>query len=141
LGSVSIDIHKKEREFDNLTLSDKEVVKYLILFRNKVDVGYGANTNINIYQAGDTFDFNQQIIVLYASLDKTIERASLTEKQKKIINYLYEGNTVEDVSRIVGLTRDAVYKMLDRAILKIVSANNDTWYYTAGHNGNIIKST
>lgn len=139
LGSVSVDIHKKEREFEHLTLSDESVVKYLILNRSKLDVGYGANTNININQAGDIFDFNQEIIVMYSSLDKVIEKSALTKKQKILIDKLFEGNNLNDASKILEINRDAVYKMLDRITSKIVTTNNEIWYYTMGHNGYIVK--
>lgn len=139
LGSVSVDIHKQEREFEHLTLSDENVVKYLILHRSKLDVGYGANTNININQAGDIFDFNPEIIALYASLDKVMEKSSLTKKQKILIDKLFEGNSLKDASSLLEIKRDAVYKMLDRIVDKIVTTNNEIWYYIMGHNGNIIK--
>lgn len=138
MGSVAIDTKKKEREFEHLTLSDENVVKYLILYRSKVDTTYGANTNIEINSAGETFDFNQEIIALYASLDKAIEQASLTEKQERLLEILYEGNTVNDASLILEQSRIAVFKMLERIVKKIVDADNQMWYYTMGKNGLII---
>jgi len=138
LGSVAIDTKKKEREFEHLTLSDENVVKYLILYRSKVDTTYGANTNIEINSAGDTFDFNQEIVTLYASLDKAVEEALLTQKQEKLLEILYEGNTVNDASLLLGQSRIAVFKMLERIVKKIVDADNQMWYYTMGKNGLII---
>jgi len=138
LGSVAIDTKKKEREFEHLTLSDENVVKYLILYRSKVDTTYGANTNIEINSAGDTFDFNQEIVTLYASLDKAVGEALLTQKQEKLLEILYEGNTVNDASLLLGQSRVAVFKMLERIIKKIVDADNQMWYYTMGKNGLII---
>lgn len=138
MGSVAIDTKKKEREFEHLTLSDENVVKYLILYRSKVDTTYGANTNIEINSAGDTFDFNQEIVTLYASLDKAVGEALLTQKQEKLLEILYEGNTVNDASLLLGQSRVAVFKMLERIIKKIVDADNQMWYYTMGKNGLII---
>jgi hypothetical protein len=138
LGAVSVDIHKQEREYENLTLSDDNVVRYLILYRNKVDVSYGANTNININFAGDMFEFNQELICLYASLDETVKEAKLTERQTKLLELLYEGNTVKDASEILELKRNSVFEMLDRIVNRIVSTNNELWYYTTGHNGYIL---
>lgn len=138
MGSVAIDTKKKEREFEHLTLSDENVVKYLILYRSKVDTTYGANTNIEINSAGDTFDFNQEIVTLYASLDKAVEEALLTQKQEKLLEILYEGNTVNDASLLLGQSRIAVFKMLERIVKKIVDADNQMWYYTMGKNGLII---
>ncbi|UUV46163.1 transcriptional regulator [Bacillus phage vB_BanS-Thrax2] len=139
LGSVAIDTKKKEREFENLTLSDENVVKYLILYRSKVDKSYGANTNIEINQAGDSFDFNQELTVLYASLDNVIEKASLTKKQTKLLEMLFEGHTINDTCELIGGSRVSMYETLDRMVTRIVNANNELWYYTVGHNGRILK--
>ncbi|UGO46298.1 sigma factor [Bacillus phage vB_BanS_Chewbecca] len=139
LGSVAIDIKKGEREFEHLTLSDENVVKYLILYRNKVDKTYGANTNIQMNQAGDTFDFNQELIVLYASLDKTTEEASLTKKQLNLLHLLYEGNSLVDVAEMLGQHRRVVHRMFERIVERVVNTNNELWYYTVGHNGRILK--
>lgn len=138
MGAVSVDIHKQERDYKNLTLSDDNVVRYLILYRNKVDVSYGANTNININFAGDMFEFNQELICLFASLDETVKEANLTERQTKLLELLYEGNTVKDASEILGLKRNSVFEMLDRIVNRIVATNNELWYYTTGHNGYIL---
>lgn len=140
MGSVAIDTKKREREFEQLTLSDENVVKYLILYRSKVDTTYGANTNIEINSAGDTFDFNQEIIVLYASLDNLVKEASLTEKQSNLIDLLYKGYTVNDVCTMQGQHRNVVQRMFHRIVEKIVSTNNEIWYYTIGKNGLILSN-
>lgn len=141
MGSVSIDIHKNEREFEHLTLSDENVVKYLILYRSKVDVSYQASININIDQAGDLFEFNQELIVLYASLDNTIKHTKLTKRQEKLLEILFEGNTTQDAGEILGLKRNSTFEMLDRIVCKIVETNNELWYYTSGNNGYILKKS
>lgn len=140
MGAVAIDTKKREREFERLTLSDENVVKYLILYRSKVDMSYGANTNIQIDSAGDTFDFNQEIIALYASLDKAVKISSLTSKQENLLEILYEGNTVNDAGVLLGQSRIAVFKMLERIVKKIVDADNQMWYYTMGNNGLILNN-
>lgn len=138
MGSVAIDTKKKEREFERLTLSDENVVKYLILYRSKVDMSYGANTNIEINSAGDTFDFNQEILALYASLDKTVAETKLTEKQDTLLKLLYEGHTVNDACQILNKHRSVVQRNFDRIVERIVSTNNEMWYYTMGNNGLIL---
>ena len=136
LGAVSVDVHKREREWQNLTLSDSEAVKYLILFRSKVDVVYSANTNININEAGDTFDFNQELIAMYTSLDKTIEQCNFKEKQSKLLELLFEGNTLQDICKMdIGYKSSATYDLLDRMVAKIVSINNKNWKETMKKNG------
>lgn len=140
MGSVAIDIKKREREFEQLTLSDEHVVKYLILYRSKVDVSYGANTNIEINQAGDTFDFNQEIITLYASLDETIRQCKFKDKQLKLLELIFEGHTLQDICKLdIGFKSSATYDMFDRLVKRIVDMNNELWYYTAGKNGYLLK--
>lgn len=142
MGAVSIDLSKKEREFHHLTLSDRDVVKYLIEYRDKVDVSYGANTNINMYQAGDMFEFNQELIALYSSLDQTIDKCKFKEKPKLLLRLLFEGNTITDICKLNGMFEvRATYYMFDRIVNKIVEMNNDLWFYTMGHNDNILNKT
>lgn len=138
VGGVKRDIHKKERGFKHFTLSDENVVKYLILYRSKLDVSYAASTNIDIKQAGDIFEFNQELIVLYASLDKTVEQTRLTKKQMKLLKLLYDGHTLDDARKIMKLKRMAsTYEMLDRIVERIVQTNNKNWRKTMKNMGYI----
>ncbi|HZH60046.1 MULTISPECIES: hypothetical protein [Bacillus] len=127
MGSVAIDIHKKERDFKVLTLSDEMVVKYLILFRSKVDTSRLASVNINIDQAGDIFEFNQELISLYASLDKLIEKISFKEKDKQFLNLLFDGHSVSDIIENFDYPRMTAYRTLDRIIARIVDTNEEDW--------------
>ena len=128
MGSVSIDVHGKEREFRPLTLSDKNVVKYLILHRSKVDVVYHSNTNININQAGDVFEFNQELIALYASLDSIIKKIKLNSKEKEFLNMIFEGNTISDIIHIHKLyAQKTAYRTLNKIVDCIVDENFSNW--------------
>lgn len=130
MGAVSVDIHKGEREYKNLTLSDENVVKYLILYRSSVDVSYGANTNININQAGDMFEFNQELICLYASLDKIIERLNLNSREKKLIELIFEGNKISDIVNVksYGYAKKTAYRIFNKIVEKIIKENHDDWH-------------
>lgn len=128
LGAVAIDLQKKEREFKNLTLSDENVVKYLILYRSKLDVTYKANTNINFNQAGDVFEFNQELICLYASLDKIIEKVIVDEKELKFLSLLFEGNTITDTINVYKhYPKMTTYRAWSRIIEIIIKENNYNW--------------
>lgn len=139
MGSVSIDIKKKEREYQHVNLSDDDTIKYLISYRSKLDKAYGAYSNIEINQAGDNFDFNQEIIVLYASLDKLVEQTVLTKKQRKLLHMLYEGHTIPDIVELTESDSSATYQMLDRLAGKIADTNNDLWHYMMGHKGKLLN--
>lgn len=138
MGAVSIDLHKQQREYEDLTLSDEDVVKFLILNRSKIDSSYGTNININIYQAGDTFDFNQELLALYASLDMIIKKIELKEKDEIFLKLVFEGNTIPDVINIHKYPRKTAYRTLNRIVSRIIEVNNNDWYYVMGHNGYII---
>ncbi|GIN66357.1 hypothetical protein FKN04_12510 [Bacillus glycinifermentans] len=127
MGAVAIDIHKKERNYKPLTLSDEDVVKYLILFRSKIDVAYMAYTNIKIDQAGDIFEFNQELISLYASLDKLIEKITFKEKDIQFLRLLFDGHSVSDIIENFDYPRKTAYRTLDRIVTKIIDANDDDW--------------
>jgi DNA-binding NarL/FixJ family response regulator len=122
-----VDVHKKERDFQQLTLSDENVVKYLITYRSKVDVSYGAVSNIDINQAGDMFEFNQELIALYASLDKLTKSSKLTDKQVEILEYFYKGYTASDIAKSRGTARKYIYETLNVIVGKIVTQNNIEW--------------
>lgn len=127
MGAVSIDIHRREREYEPLTLSDEHVVKYLILYRSKVDVTYGANVNINIYQAGDIFEFNQELISLYTSLDILINDIKIKEKDQEFLRLIFEGHEISDIIEDFNYPRKTAYRTLIRIVDKIVEANHNSW--------------
>ena len=130
LGSVQVDIYRKEREYEHLTLSDENVVKYLLLYRSSVDVSYGANTNVNINQAGDMFEFNQELICLYASLDSLIKRLDFKDKEKELIDLIFKGNTIPDVVKIGGFAKRTAYNTLHKIVERIVELNYEDWKNT-----------
>lgn len=135
LGAVSVDIHKKEREFEHLTLSDENVVKYLLQYRSIVDTSYGASININMGEAGDTFEFNQELIALYASLDKVIEKIKLKDRDEEFLKLLFEGYSVSRIIDDFGFPRKTAYRTLDRIISKIIDINDVDWKRTLENKG------
>jgi DNA-binding CsgD family transcriptional regulator len=139
LGAVAIDVHKKEREYQHLTLSDEEVVKYLLQYRSKVDVAYGANTNINMNQAGDMFEFNQELIALYASLDVAMSKVEFKDKEARLLELIFEGNTMTDVIERHDYARKTAYRTLNRIVDKIVAQNNSDWKEVMEGQGYISK--
>ena len=134
MGSVSVDIHKKERVYMDFSLSDKNVVKYLILCRSKIDLAYELNTNVNIHHAGDTFEFNQELICLYASLDSLIEKINFKDGDREILELLFRGSSVGDLIRDEVLPQKTAYRTFNRIVSKIIKANNSAWYESTKKN-------
>lgn len=141
MGAVSIDVYRKEKEYRHLTLSDKTVVKYLIEFRSQLDVSYGANTNINIHVAGDTMDFNVELIALFASLDHILERVELKEKDRIFAGLLFEGHNIGDIIKHYGYARKTAYRTLDRIVEKVAEQNRQDWIACKQKQGYIEQDT
>lgn len=139
MGAVSIDIHRKEREYQSLTLADENVVKYLILYRSSVDVNYGAYKNANIYQAGDIMDFNQELICLYASLDDILNRLKLKEKESRMLELIFEGNTISDIVNNYDYAKKSAYRIFNRIVEKVVEENYNDWLFVMKKNNLIYK--
>jgi hypothetical protein len=137
LGSVAIDTKKKERDFERLTLSDENVIKYLILFRSKVDTSHNSNTNIDINQAGDMFEFNQELIALYSSLDEAVKAVELRDKDLRLLELVFEGHTISDIIKHYNYPQKTAYRILDRIVEKIVEENNASWRYSMRRQGYI----
>ena len=128
MGSFVLDIYKNEREWENLNLSDYDTVKYLILYRSKVDSIYNSNINFNINDAGDMFEFNQELVATYASLDTIIDKCNFKSKQRRLLMLLFDGNKIHDIcSMNKGYKRSATYDLFDRIIKRIVTQNNIEW--------------
>lgn len=112
----------------NLSLSDKNVVKKLIVHRNEIDFLYNTNTSIDINRVGDTYEMSQNIIALYASLDMLIEQCKFNERHLKLLNLIFEGNLIQDICNMnIGYGRSATYDLFDRIVDRIVDKNNDNW--------------
>src|SRR5690606_18124682 len=124
---VSIDLYKKEKEYRHLTLSDKNVVKYLIEFRSQVDISYTANSSANIHVAGDMMDFNVELIALYTSLDDILARMKMKDRDREVIALLFEGNTMTDISECHNVPRRSCYNILERVIDGVVNTNKEDW--------------
>lgn len=130
MGAVSVDLHKKEREFHSLNLSEYNVVMYLIKYRSKVDILFNANINTDFNSSGDIYEFNQELICLYASLDKIIEKLNLDEHNKKFLELIFEGNNVRDITMMnIGYDGNS-YRLLDKLCKKIVKQNDEDWTST-----------
>lgn len=118
MGAVHIDIKKREREYEYLTLSDENVVRYLILYRSKLI-------------ESNRYAVNQELIALYASLDMIIQLCNFKKKQLRLLELLFLGYTIYDVCKLnIGYKKSATYDLFDRIVARIVRKNNDLWRET-----------
>ena len=103
MGTVKIDLHRKDREFNAAyALDDAEGVKLLLA------------------------DYQEVLIDIH----KAIELAGLTDRQRQAIELVYFGElTQTEAGERMGIAQKNVNEALDRASEKLV----DIYYYWAGH--------
>lgn len=129
MGAVSIDIHKHEREFVNINLSDVNVIKYLLQFRDKVDSNFESSQNPNYNNAGNTGSLNQELIHLYAYLDELIEGCQFTPSNLELIKLVSRGYTFADIEDIgeFGTSARSIAKKFDTICKAITDYNDYLW--------------
>lgn len=136
MGSVKVDIKRGEYEFHSLTLSDVDTIKALIANKSILDKFSGLTHDIRFDKAGDIQKFNAELDCLYLSLDETIKKAKLNDRQRKLLELIMEdGMRFSEVSEeefndeyeLYGQSQDNINKMLNRICAKIKKANDEAW--------------
>lgn len=128
MGASKVDIYKSQRQFEQITLSDQNVVKWLIMYRDKVDIYYGANTDNFYNNAGNVKELNQALINIYADLDKLIEKCNLTEEQRALIHLLSIGYTFKDIEETSeNVTAQNAKRRFDSICKSLTKENDRVW--------------
>ncbi|MDH6674414.1 hypothetical protein M2277_005106 [Paenibacillus sp. LBL] len=128
MGSVQIDIYKSEREFSDLNLSDQNIIKYLITYRDKVDIYYGAEKDVHYNNAGNVKRLNQELVHLYAALDELIELCKFNGSQRQLIHLVSIGYTFKDIEEVHGeLKAQSIERKFNTICKKIAEMNMDVW--------------
>jgi hypothetical protein len=128
VGMVKVDIHKGERQFKDLSLSDINVVKWLILYRDKIDLYFGEKTDYFFDNAGNSKELNQELINTYAYLDELIEKCDFKEEQIALLQLLFMGYTFKDIEDTTKETTSRTIKRRFESICKTISEmNNRLW--------------
>ncbi|WFP01574.1 RNA polymerase subunit sigma [Bacillus subtilis] len=118
MGTVKVDLHRKEREFDSAyALDNAEGVKLLLADYQKF---------VSRKRCGD---YDAATILI--DIHKALELANLTDRQRQVIELVYFGElTQAEAGERMGIARDAVNHLLNRASEGIA----DIYYYWASHN-------
>lgn len=137
---LSSNTERNYMSLSDMTLSDENVVKNLILMRSLIDITYNHNTNVDLSIPLDVFEMNYDLMALYSSLDAVVEECDFKEKNTRLLEMLYEGNTISDVCRgNSDFGRSATYDMFNRMVSKIVDKNNEMWSKTIENSRKYIK--
>ncbi|MBW7977973.1 sigma factor-like helix-turn-helix DNA-binding protein [Bacillus velezensis] len=117
MGTVKVDLHRKDREFNaSYALDNAEGVKLLLADYQKF---------VSRKRCGD-----YAAVEVLIDIHKAIELAGLTDRQRQAIELVYFGElTQAEAGERMGIGQDAVSKLIDSATEKLA----DIYYYWAGH--------
>lgn len=117
MGTVKVDLHRKDREFNAAyALDDAEGVKLLLADYQK----FVSRKRCGDYAA-------MEVLI---DIHKAIELACLTDRQRQAIELVYFGElTQTEAGERMGIAQKNVNEALDRASEKLA----DIYYYWAGH--------
>lgn len=117
MGTVKIDLHRKDREFNAAyALDNAEGVKLLLADYQKF---------VSRKRCGD-----YAAVEVLIDIHKAIELAGLTDRQRQAIELVYFGElTQTEAGERMGIAQKNVNEALDRASEKLA----DIYYYWAGH--------
>lgn len=117
MGTVKIDLHRKDREFNaTYALDNAEGVKLLLADYQKF---------VSRKRCGD-----YAAVEVLIDIHKAIELAGLTDRQRQAIELVYFGElTQTEAGERMGIAQKNVNEALDRASEKLA----DIYYYWAGH--------
>ncbi|AWM47469.1 sigma factor-like helix-turn-helix DNA-binding protein [Bacillus amyloliquefaciens] len=117
MGTVKVDLHGKDREFNAAyALDDAEGVKLLLADYQKF---------VSRKRCGD-----YAAVEVLIDIHKAIELAGLTDRQRQAIELVYFGElTQAEAGERIGIAQNTLSETIDRAAEKIA----DIYYYWAGH--------
>lgn len=125
MGKVKVDLEKSERNFRGLNLSDINVVKWLILYRDKIDLYYGEKTDNFFDHAGNVKELNKELINTYVYLDQLIEASQFNEDQIALLKLLMMGYTFKDIEDATKKATSRTIKRRFEKICKSITEMND----------------
>lgn len=127
MGATKIDIHKGERDWDNVNESSLESIKGMLKYRYKFDPIFNVNESmIKDVQNGE-YSINYQAINTYATLDKHIEKANLTDTQLEVLDLYQRGITEQVIADELGKTQNTIYNILKTICKKIYNEAYEEW--------------
>jgi DNA-binding CsgD family transcriptional regulator len=82
-----------------------------------------------IHNEVDTGGINEELVCLYADLDRMIERCNFTKRQKEILDLYMMGYNEQDISEELNLRPDVVEGIIRSICRKIKRENDLAWKY------------
>lgn len=78
------------------------------------------------------FALNEDVLCVYADLDRLIDRADLSPLERKTVELIMYGYSIKDIADNFGKSRQLYEILLKRAVKKIVKINNVEWEEWSG---------
>lgn len=126
MGAVKVDMHKKERWYDEKYALDNPFgVRHVFEDYEKL---------VEIVQLSSDYDALNVLI----DFEKALEVAKLTDKQKNALEYVYyEKYTQEETAELLGYAdHTSISKLIDRALTKVAESqgyDEEAFYEKHGH--------
>ncbi|MDO6628686.1 hypothetical protein CON15_19940 [Bacillus cereus] len=129
MGACSVDIHLRERQYQIVNLSDPNVIKWLIEYQDRVNPYFDTSTDNNYDVAGNAQHLNQELVAMYASLEKLIKDSNLDERQLTLIDLVSRGYGFTDIVELdIGFNYASnVQAALDTVYSTIAKTNDLQW--------------
>ncbi len=126
MGACSVDIHLRERQYQIVNLSDPNVIKWLIEYQDRVNPYFDTSTDNNYDVAGNAQHLNQELVAMYASLEKLIKDSNLDERQLTLIDLVSRGYGFTDIVELdIDLIMQAMYRLLLDTVYSTIAKTND----------------
>jgi len=80
----------KNTEWDYITFSDIDTVRGLLKFRSRFDLLYERQNNNILSSDFDLASLKEDVICIYADLDRLIEKARVKRYSERVYRIIYE---------------------------------------------------
>ena len=78
------------------------------------------------------FALNEDVLCIYADLDRLIETCGLSKQERLVVDYLMQGYGLFDIAEYFGKSLQNFSILFKRACKKIVKQNNADWEACTG---------
>jgi len=110
----------KNTEWDYITFSDIDTVRGLLKFRSRFDLLYERQNNNILSSDFDLASLKEDVICIYADLDRLIEKARVKRYSERVYRIIYmKGYTEKDIAEIHNRKEVTVNSTINSACKKI----------------------
>jgi len=101
----------------------------LLKFRWKFDLLHNRKSEHILSSDFDLAKYNEDIICLYADLDKLLKRANLSERQWEIINLYMDGYVEREIAYELNDDVRNIIGTINSVCKKVCELNYESWKY------------